>query len=148
MASRFLPKHPLSLAAQTARMAAQWPVFTHLIRRGEAEWIGALTPWALGETYCIRVRFKSGKAPRVHVVEPQLRPREPGGQVPHTYSGNALCLYRPRNREWNSSLAIAETIIPWSCEWLYFYEVWLVTGEWLGGGEHPTSRGKTKRARR
>ena len=32
---------------------------------------------------------------------------------------------------------IANTIIPWTVEWLYYYELWQATGEWLGGGEHP-----------
>ena len=34
---------------------------------------------------------------------------------------------------------ISNTIIPWTIEWLYFYELWLATGEWLGGGEHVDS---------
>lgn len=29
------------------------------------------------------------------------------------------------------------TIIPWTSEWLFNYEVWLATGEWRGGGMHP-----------
>jgi hypothetical protein len=32
---------------------------------------------------------------------------------------------------------IAHTIIPWSVLWFYFFEGWLATGEWEGGGEHP-----------
>ena len=24
--------------------------------------------------------------------------------------------------------------------WLFFYEIWLATSDWLGGGEHPESR--------
>jgi hypothetical protein len=33
-------------------------------------------------------------------------------------------------------MPLAMTVIPWISEWLYFYELWLVTGEWLGGGTH------------
>jgi hypothetical protein len=33
-------------------------------------------------------------------------------------------------------MPIALTIIPWLLEWLVYYEAWLVTGEWLGGGVH------------
>ena len=43
-----------------------------------------------------------------------------------------------RYSEFNSSKLIANTIIPWTVEWLYYYELWLATGEWLGGGEHLT----------
>jgi hypothetical protein len=32
---------------------------------------------------------------------------------------------------------IADTIVPWAALWLVFYEYWLATGLWLGGGEHP-----------
>ena len=46
-----------------------------------------------------------------------------------------ICLYR--YSEFNSSKLLANTIIPWAIEWLYYYELWLATGEWLGGGEHP-----------
>lgn len=34
-------------------------------------------------------------------------------------------------------MAVANTIVPWLAEWLEFYEGWLVTGIWYGGGEHP-----------
>ena len=37
-----------------------------------------------------------------------------------------------------------ETIVPWASLWLYYYEVWHATGEWLGGGEHPIARKKQK----
>lgn len=36
-------------------------------------------------------------------------------------------------------MLIADTYIPWAIEWLYYYEIWLVTGEWCGGGIHPTT---------
>ncbi len=35
---------------------------------------------------------------------------------------------------------ISRTIIPWAIEWLYYYEIWCVTGEWQGGGAHPTAK--------
>lgn len=34
-------------------------------------------------------------------------------------------------------MLLAKTILPWTAEWLLHYEVWLVTGEWVGGGVHP-----------
>ena len=46
---------------------------------------------------------------------------------------------------------IADTIVPWACEWLLHYEIWLATGEWHGGGEHPsagTAGGDSNGARR
>ncbi|MDT0651422.1 hypothetical protein [Autumnicola edwardsiae] len=29
---------------------------------------------------------------------------------------------------------IADTIIPWSSEWLYHYEIWAGTGKWQAKG--------------
>ena len=34
---------------------------------------------------------------------------------------------------------IADTIVPWTQEWLFFYEIWLATNEWCGGGHTPVS---------
>jgi len=33
---------------------------------------------------------------------------------------------------------LAETTVPWAARYLYFYEGWLLTGKWSGGGRHPT----------
>ena len=49
-----------------------------------------------------------------------------------------LCLYYPC--EWNSTMNISDTIIPWISEWLYYFEFWCITGEWHGGGKHPTKK--------
>ena len=49
-----------------------------------------------------------------------------------------LCLYYPS--EWNSTMNISDTIIPWISEWLYYFEFWCITGEWYGGGKHPTKK--------
>ncbi len=54
------------------------------------------------------------------------------------YKDGTLCLYHPRYHEWDPSDRIDSTILPWTSEWLYFYETWVITGgEWLGEGEHP-----------
>jgi hypothetical protein len=48
-----------------------------------------------------------------------------------------LCLYLPSADEWMPTQLIAETIVPWTSLWLFYYETWHATGEWLGGGDHP-----------
>lgn len=61
---------------------------------------------------------------------------------PHRYNKNLekreveLCLNMPI--EFNYSLRIIDTIIPWIQEWLYYYEIWLATDEWRGGGHTPS----------
>jgi hypothetical protein len=27
--------------------------------------------------------------------------------------------------------------VPWTALWLFYFEEWLVSNEWKGGGEHP-----------
>lgn len=66
---------------------------------------------------------------------------------PHNYAIDRekkcvkLCLYHPHKYEWNELEPICNTIIPWTCDWLYYYELWLDDGIWRGGGEHPSSEG-------
>jgi hypothetical protein len=84
----------------------------------------------------------------VQVLDPEigLDPRGTGEKLPHIYPcpntriGWSLCLYDPRTKDWKPSRSIAETIIPWTAEWLFFYEGWLIDGHWAGGGDHPSAR--------
>jgi hypothetical protein len=49
-----------------------------------------------------------------------------------------LCLFSPSLGEWDVNDLLAETTIFWANEWLYFYEGWLITKKWRGGGRHPS----------
>ena len=71
------------------------------------------------------------------MISPKLIQKN-GERVPHLYDQETqrLCLFMPKYEEWKPFMYISETIIPWASEWLVFYELWLSTGEWLGGGEH------------
>jgi hypothetical protein len=40
--------------------------------------------------------------------------------------------YWPDEDRWKSSDDIHKKIIPWLAEWLVFYELFLITGKWLG----------------
>lgn len=31
-------------------------------------------------------------------------------------------------------MVIANTIVHWAVEWMYYYEIWVSTGKWMGGG--------------
>lgn len=48
-----------------------------------------------------------------------------------------LCLLHPKKFEWSTIDWLEDSIIPWTIEWLLYYELWLITGKWYGGGEHP-----------
>jgi hypothetical protein len=118
-----------------------------------AVWEGALAPGR--RSYCVRVIYFPRiffpdfriENPRVSITveEPVigLDPRGTGELPPHIYPNFArrefpmLCLFDPAADEWNGDKLIAETILPWAAEWLFFFEGWMATGDWLGGGRHP-----------
>ena len=85
----------------------------------------------------------------VIVVNPllRLRARNQGDPIPHHYLNRVdphrpiLCLYDPDAEEWCATDLVAETIIPWTVDWLACYEGWLATGRWAGGGRHPEGIG-------
>jgi len=89
------------------------------------------------------VTYEVGGWPEVNVLEPALTIRPGADKLEHVYSGNRLCLYKPGENQWTPACAISDTTIPWTSLWLYFYEVWHATGEWLGGGKHPPAGPKT-----
>jgi hypothetical protein len=94
------------------------------------------------------MKIINGYIPEVTLLEPglQLEHPETGAQVPHVFwrddcpARSTLCLYDPAASEWSPHDFIADTIVPWACEWLACYEGWLATGEWAGGGRHPRRR--------
>src|SRR3546814_10682187 len=74
------------------------------------------------------------------MTDPPVGPR-PGGtydQIPHLMfdSDNpiksGLCLFDPDGRAWSDADLIAETTAHWASEWLHYYELWHLAGEWLG----------------
>ena len=89
---------------------------------------------------CCRVNDKIVK---IYVVEPQIKKTE-NLQIPHMYSDDSLCLYFPKHKEWSKNDNWVDTLIPWASLWLFYYEVWLETGEWLGGGKHLRQNKKKK----
>lgn len=34
-------------------------------------------------------------------------------------------------------MRIDQTVVPWTALWLFYFEDWLASGEWKGGGQHP-----------
>jgi hypothetical protein len=130
-----------SLALQAEALKGDFPDFSVRINRSNLIWEAFLIPSPLSETYRVRITYKLNKSPRIKVIDPPLQKRE-GKKPPHLYKGDFLCCYLPRSGEWDGQMFLARTIVPWACEWLLHYEIWLVTGEWRGGGIHPRGRKK------
>ena len=93
----------------------------------------------LSRLYMLRIDYQQGDAPDVSVVDPDLVDLAGGRKLPHVYEQRPtrLCLYLPRTEEWTATMRLDQTIVPWSLLWLFFFEEWLTSDEWKGGGEHP-----------
>lgn len=127
---------PYTLARQAARLRSVQPDSTFKFPGGSyLVWHGRVQPHPLSDTYKISIRYRLRNRPKVFVLSPKLKTRN-SEPIPHTFPDNTLCLFRFKYREWASRMWIAETILPWTSLWLYYYEIWLATGDWLGGGEH------------
>jgi hypothetical protein len=99
----------------------------------------------------VKVELAQGGVPDVFVETPSLCSLSGGRKLPHVYSEAPveLCLYLPTTHEWKPHDRLDLTVVPWAYLWLHYFEDWLTTGEWRGGGRHPqrTTSGGT-RARR
>lgn len=91
--------------------------------------------------------------PRVRINSPTLERHSEyeEGPLPHVYRVGdddnhvVLCLFDVNGHEWTPIDLIAETTLKWTCLWLNFYEGWLATKRWYGGGTHPTHPGAEKK---
>ena len=85
-------------------------------------------------------------APKVYILNEEVLEVSKIKNIPHIYDKEKvqLCLYHPSYQEFSSSMSLCETIIPWTNLWISYYEEWLYSGEWKGGGEHPKPVKKKK----
>lgn len=109
-------------------MQELFPQFRYQRIHNRPTWTGALRPTSQSPEYRVRIEYRMRYPPQVYVLSPDLAPN-----APHIYySDNSLCLHYPKDGSWSSEMLIANTIVPWTAEWLRFYEIWLVTGKWFG----------------
>ena len=120
---------------------------------GRLSWRCVVRPMPLSRDYHLRVDYKADGLPEMFVESPDLTALADGKRIPHLYKREhpvELCLFMARRGDWNASRSIAEQVLPWAVTWLFYFEDWLATGEWKGGGEHPALRpasGKERKRR-
>lgn len=101
-------------------------------------WNYRVRPTPLSREYSMRITFQRGETPDVFVVDPDISELADGRTLPHVYHNPLrLCLTPPGTREWTGTMRIDQTFVPWATAWLYYFEEWLASDEWKGGGEHP-----------
>ena len=127
-----------SIAEQVNEMKNYYPQFqTSYNTHSSMKVRGELQPTQRSEKYLFELKYNLVKNPIVKIIKPVLVKNEKNEEIPHLYSDGSLCLFHPNFSEFNKKDSISEKIIPWISLWLYYYEMWHLTGCWLGGGEHP-----------
>ena len=101
-------------------------------------WQYEARPTLISRSYSLRIEFKTSEKPKIYVDLPDLAALAGGRKIPHLYSQNpaSLCLYLPKKFEWAPHMHIASSIVPWASLWLFYFEEWLFSDDWKGGGEH------------
>jgi len=126
----------LSVLQQGFALHTRFPGGRGAVKCGRLVWTTSLQPTPLSRSYRIEIVYDGRRQPRVRVLD-KLATRD-GKVLPHTYIGDLLCLHE--SDDWTPTMSIADTIVPWTSEWLVHYEIWLATGDWYGGGEWPPRR--------
>lgn len=119
-----LKKEKTSLGMNILHIGQYFPGFKYN-HKGKF-WIGKLNPNKIQE-YIVKVFYYHDRPPKVYVLEPKLLEK-----APHLFPDRSLCLYFPDDFSYTEKSIIADTIIPWTAEWLYYYEKWLEDGVWWG----------------
>ncbi|MEL7599153.1 hypothetical protein SDC9_113949 [bioreactor metagenome] len=129
----------IPLIVQANKLQSYFPDSKYSVRQNILVWKGYLQPTYLSPKYLIKVVYQREKHPNVYVIDPKpLVLAEGKSKLEHVYDTDKqhLCIYYKRAKEWNETKFIADTIIPWTSEWLFHYEIWATTGIWHGGGIH------------
>jgi len=143
---RYLKTKKIQLIQQAAALRSAYPEGEcDIEKRKKLLWDGKVRPTPISQEYTVSLTWELGWAPKVWIIGDKLQKLD-DSNFPHIFEIDKakkmvrLCLYR--YQEFSSYKYLSKTIIPWTIEWLYFYEIWLATGEWCGGGDHPKAGDK------
>lgn len=141
--SRYPRPRPMPWEKQLANLRALWPQGNASLTAEGLVWTGPLRPTALSRTYRVRLTLPlHPRRPVIEVLDPSLRELAgPAAVIPHLYCQERLhlCLYTPAKGQWNHTMSVAHTLLPWALLWLYYFEDWLPDRVWRGGGTPHTS---------
>jgi hypothetical protein len=135
----------LNVARQAMDLQRYFPDSKVSVGPGRLTWIGRITPSPLSATYVVEIRYSGYRRPVITVVSPPLTP--PTGKcLKHVFAGDHPCVHF--HDEWDASMSIATTIVPWTSEWLLHHEIFVATGQWTGGGHELESSPKSEPIKR
>lgn len=133
--SKFPQPSPLSPFKQAAFVCGKYDTFSSKVTgRDKVKLKGTLRPSLLHKPYQVEIEYQLGKFPSVRIVSPEIDP-----DAPHTFADNSICTFYPAYEIWNRRMKLSETLIPWISDWIFHYEIWLVTKKWNGDADprHP-----------
>lgn len=116
------------VVTEQALLREKFPFLNSRISGLELTCRGRIQPTEHSHSYRVEIRYAPWDSPEVRVIDPKLE----FAKDAHMYHNDTLCLYDWREQPWQKSWHLHETIIPWTAEWLIFYELWLLTGKWHG----------------
>jgi hypothetical protein len=119
---------------QKKLMYQYFPDFRCSLARRQLTCIGEITPAEGCDTYTLKIQCGAGEIPKVWILAPKIV----ANSETHVYADGSLCLYYPLESPWRPTDNIHEKLVPWTAEWLVFYELYLISGVWLGkSAPHP-----------
>lgn len=131
----------VSLGMQLHMLMRKFPLGKGYIKKGKLVWHCNLDLGDEHGQYKIKLLYDLHSSPQVFVIEPNLYELTGGAKPPHIYVFNEdetkLCLFYPSSGEWAANKFLSDTIVPWACLWLIYFNGWMATGKWYGGGKHP-----------
>jgi hypothetical protein len=123
--------HSLTTAQQAFGLRAVFPEAKLRLGPRDLTWIGSLRPSELSNPYTTKINYRLGRYPTVRILKPAITDAEEF--VPHSYNNGTLCVHD--DRQWQPSMLIVDTFLPWTVEWLWHWEIFQATGEWFGDGD-------------
>lgn len=145
---RFGHPQPLTTAQQFVNLRAN-PISVGggRLHGNMLSWSFAATPTPISRCYRARIDYRQDKLPQVYIDDPDLTVLAAGRRLPHVYdqSPTRLCLFLPGTGEWGPWMRLDQTVVPWTALWLLYFEEWLFSEEWAGGGLHPVVRERGSR---
>jgi len=87
-----------------------------------------MQPTDFSDAYLVRIKYERHGLPKVRILAPEIK----YNSAIHMYADRSLCLYHPESQPWSESKDLHRTILPWTAEWLIYYELFLDQGKWLG----------------
>lgn len=112
-----------------------------ILHGGRLVWWATVKPSAISDIYQVFIDAKPRMFPQVWVSGGAIDRCSDLSSVPHKFdcgeepSRIRVCL---QYHDWSSDQLFTETVMPWCCEWIVHFEIWMATGEWHGGGIHPS----------